>query len=527
MSNQSDRFSIDAIKTNAAAAAESGAFVWAAPHIEADLSRQALTSDDLAALADHAHSQDLAGAIKTLFAGDIINGSEHRPALHWALRGNADHLEKAAEFKKQADDAAAFAKLAGEGGLGYELKTILHIGIGGSDLGPRLIWDALRPHGHQGPQIRFVGNIDPAEFIEQTEGLDASTTLVIVVSKSFKTPETKANAALAREWLIKELGEDQLNAHMAAVSSAPDLAMAWGAPEDRIFPMDSAIGGRYSVWSSVGLSLQIALGADIWNSFLSGAAEMDAHFRDAPLSENLPARLAMLDYHLHTVRELPSRVVLAYAHRLRKLPDFLQQLEMESNGKSAASGRGKMADMTAPITWGSAGTMGQHSFHQLLHQGTDRTSHEFIAVMDAGQAPGESYSANGQELIANVLAQAEAFMVGRSEAEAEVELRAKGVDEDTIKERAPHMHMDGGRVSTMITLENLSPSTLGALISLYEHRTFAGGILWGVNPFDQWGVELGKVMAAQIDAELSGGEIAEKRTATTRRLIDKIKTART
>jgi len=253
---------------------------------------------------------------------------------------------------------------------------------------------------------------------------------------------------------------------------------------------------------------------------------MDVHFRDAPLEDNLPAKLAMLDYHLHTLRELPSRVVLAYAHRLRKLPDFLQQLEMESNGKSAASGRGELAAMTAPITWGSAGTLGQHSFHQLLHQGTDRSSHEFVVALNAGKAPGEAYPANGQELIANALAQAEAFMVGRSEAQAEVELRAKGIDEDTIKARAPHMHMDGGRVSTMIILEDSSPASIGALIALYEHRTFAGGIMWGVNPFDQWGVELGKVMAAEIDDSLSGGAIPDKRDQTSRRLIDKVKDAR-
>ncbi len=502
----------------------SAAFVWQAPNIEVDVTRQPLTDDVLGALMGRAKSQGLESAIKALFAGEIVNTSENRPALHWALRGNADHLPVAAEFAKQAKDAAAFAAKVREGGLGFDVKTILHIGIGGSDLGPRLIWDALRPIGHKGPDIRFVANIDPADFVSQTEGLDAASTLVIVVSKSFKTPETKANAQLARDWLIAELGEDKLNAHMAAVSSAPDLAMAWGAPEDRIFPMDSAIGGRYSVWSSVGLSLQIALGGEAWSAFLAGAAEMDRHFRDTPLSENVPAKLAMMDYHLHTELGVPARVVLAYAHKLRKLADFLQQLEMESNGKSAASGRGDKAFPTAPITWGSAGTLGQHSFHQLLHQGTDRSAAEFVVVLDAGQA--EGYAANGQELIANALAQAEAFLVGRSEAEAVEELRAKGVDEDIIKERAPHMHMEGGRSSSMMVLKTASPASVGALIALYEHRTYAAGIMWGVSPFDQWGVELGKVMAAQIDDELNGGDIAPKRDATSRRLIDKVKSAR-
>ena len=513
-------------KSIAAQRGRADSYVWNAPHVEIDVTRQPLTDMVMKGLFETAESQGLPDAISRLFAGEVINGSENRPALHWALRGNADHIAKAAEFKQQAEDAAAFADKVRSGALGFDVKTILHIGIGGSDLGPRLIWNALRPNGHPGPEIRFVANIDPAEFIEQTEGLDASSTLVIVVSKSFKTPETKANAQLARDWLIAELGEDKLNTHMAAVSSAPDLAQAWGAPEDRIFPMDSAIGGRYSVWSSVGLSLQIALGSDVWSDFLSGASEMDQHFRDAPLAENVPARLAMMDYHLHTDRNLAARVVLAYAHRLRRLPDFLQQLEMESNGKSAASGRGEKAAVTAPITWGSAGTLGQHSFHQLLHQGTDRCAAEFVVALNAGLAPGENHPANGQELIANVLAQAEAFMIGRSESEAEVELRAKGIDEDTIKARAPHMHMDGGRCSSIFVLNDLSPRSVGALIALYEHRTFAAGIMLGINPFDQWGVELGKVMAAQIDSELSGEAVNDKRTETSRRLITKVRDAR-
>lgn len=498
-------------------------FVWKGPQIEADVTRQPLSSETFEQLVEFAEQQDLAGAIKQLFGGEIINGSEHRPALHWALRGNAEHLPKSEEFKQQAKACGEFADKVNSGGLGFEVKTILHIGIGGSDLGPRLIWDALRPLGHIGPNIRFCANVDPADFAEATEGLDASSTLVIVVSKSFKTPETQANAQLARAWLIEELGEDKLNKHMAAVSSAPDLAQAWGAPADRIFPMDSAVGGRYSVWSSVGLSLIIALGSDAWGEFLDGAAEMDAHFRDAPLKENLPARLAMMDFHLHSKLEIPSRVVLAYAHRLRKLPDFLQQLEMESNGKSAASGRGVKTDVTAPITWGSVGTLGQHSFHQLLHQGTDRSATEFVISLNAGVSEGNK--ANGQSLLANAYAQAEAFLVGRSEAEAEVQLREKGVDEEAIKARAPHMHMEGGRASSMFILDDITPRSVGALIALYEHRTFAYGMLLGINPFDQWGVELGKVMAEEIDNAISGTN-SKERDATTMRLIEKTKTVR-
>jgi glucose-6-phosphate isomerase len=357
-----------------------------------------------------------------------------------------------------------------------------------------------------------VANVDPEDFAESVMGLDPETTLVIVVSKSFKTPETASNARLAKEWLVAGLGEKGANAHLAAVSSAPDRAMNWGAPEDRIFPMDEAVGGRYSVWSTVGLSLQIALGTDVWTRFLDGAGEMDTHFRTAALNENVPAKLAMMDVFLHTALEIQSRTVLAYSHRLRKLPDFLQQLEMESNGKSAADQPGGMIGDTGPIVWGSVGTLGQHSFHQLLHQGTRQSAMEFVVAMDAGAGDKE----RGRALLANAFAQAEALLAGRSADEAEAQLIAQSVDAASAKARAPHMHMEGGRGSTTIVLDDLSPESLGALIALYEHRTFAAGVLWGINPFDQWGVERGKVLAEELDAAIAGGEVGNRDGSTLR-----------
>ena len=362
------------------------AFVWSAPHLEADVIKAYIDEASLAAMQAVAAERGLKDKIRSLFAGEIVNVSEHRPALHWALRGNGKGIPAADAMAREAEKAAAFATKAASGGLGFTVKTILHIGIGGSDLGPRLIWDALRDYASNGPQIRFVANVDPEDFAEQTAGLDAKTTLVLVVSKSFKTPETASNAQLGREWLVKQLGEAEANNHLAAVSSAPDKAKAWGAAEDRIFPMDESVGGRYSVWSSVGLSLQIALGADVWNRFLKGAAEMDRHFRDTPLENNLPAKLAMLDVFRHSgENDAQTRTVLAYAHRLRKLPDFLQQLEMESNGKNVSDAPGGLIAPTAPIVWGSVGTLGQHSFHQLLHQGMRESSIEFVAALDAAQ----------------------------------------------------------------------------------------------------------------------------------------------
>ncbi len=492
------------------------AFVWKAPHLEADVGKQFIDDGVMSAMQAVATERNLPEKIRALFAGEVVNASENRPALHWALRGNGKGIPAADAMYREAEKAAAFALKAASGGLGFVVKTILHIGIGGSDLGPRLIWDALRNYASAGPDIRFVANVDPEDFAEQTAGLDARTTLVLVVSKSFKTPETASNAALAREWLVSKLGETEANNHLAAVSSAPDKARAWGAADDRIFPMDEAVGGRYSVWSSVGLSLQIALGADVWTRFLKGAAEMDVHFRDTPLVSNTPARLAMMDVFLHTAAGIPSRTVLAYAHRLRKLPDFLQQLEMESNGKSADDLPGGRLDQTAPIVWGSVGTLGQHSFHQLLHQGTRLSSIEFVAALSAGAGD----KARGRALLANAFAQAEGLLGGRSAAAAEKELLGRGMDAAKAKAQVPHMHMPGDRPSTTLLLDDLSPESVGALVALYEHRTFAAGVLWGINPFDQWGVELGKVLAEQLDKAIAGDDPGQ-RDPSTLRLVSK------
>lgn len=476
--------------------------IWSAPHLEVDVAKQPIDAAVMSAMMAMAAERGLETRIRALFAGDIVNASERRPALHWALRGGGQGIPAVATMKREADRAARFADLARKGGLGFHIDTILHIGIGGSDLGPRLVWDALRDYHSGRPEIRFVANVDPEDFHEATAHIDPATTLVIVVSKSFRTPETASNAALAREWLVKHLGETQANAHLAAVSSAPDRAKAWGAADNGIFPMDEAVGGRYSVWSSVGLSLQIALGAETWRRLLAGAAEMDDHFQTAPLARNTPARLAMMDVFLHTALGIPNRTVLAYAHRLRKLPDFLQQLEMESNGKSVADHAAGLVGPTAPMVWGSVGTLGQHSFHQLLHQGMRESAIEFIVNRDAGAGDWE----RGRALLANAFAQAEGLLAGRSAADAEAQLAAQGRRGPDAREQARHMHMPGNRGSTTVLLDDLTPESIGALIAMYEHRTFAAGILWGVNPFDQWGVERGKVLAEELDKAIDGAD---------------------
>lgn len=476
--------------------------LWRAPQLEVNVSRQPLSKEVLAALTSFAKERDLSGAIGDLFKGKIVNRSENRPALHWALRGGGQHLPAARVMMQEARRAGEFARRAAAGGLGFEVKTILHVGIGGSDLGPRLIWDALRDYNSRGPTVRFCANVDPEDFHEAVAGVDPNTTLVIVVSKSFRTPETAANAKLARAWLVDSLGEKAANQRLAAVSSAPDKAAAWGADRATIFAMDEAVGGRYSLWSSVGLSLQIALGEDVWTKLLAGAAQMDRHFETAPLDENTPARLAMMDVWLHSALNIPTRCVLAYAHRLRRLPDFLQQLEMESNGKSTPDTPDGLIGPTAPVTWGSVGTLGQHSFHQLLHQGMRDSAVEFVAALDAGRGD----HSRGRALLANAFGQGEALLMGRSAAEAEAQLSKGGAAAAQIKQQAPHMDMPGEHGSTTILLDEMSPESVGALLALYEHRTFAAGVLWGINPFDQWGVERGKVLAEEIEAAIVTGD---------------------
>ena len=493
-----------------------GGSPWKAPHMIVDVGRQKIDAQALDVLFAFAKERGLQGAIEKLFAGDIVNLSERRPALHWSLRGGGDHLPQVKAMRETAKLASAFAAQAREGGLGFDVKTVLHIGIGGSDLGPRLVWDALRDYRSTGPDLKFCANIDPEDFAEAVAGVDPATTLVIVVSKSFKTPETASNAQLAKAWLIAGLGEANANAHLAAVSSAPDRAKAWGADVTRIFPMDEAVGGRYSVWSTVGLSLEIGLGSYIWRRFLKGGRDMDLHAAETPFESNIAVKLALLDVWLHTAFDLPSRTVLAYAHRLRRLPDFLQQLEMESNGKSAADQPDGLIGDTSPFVWGSVGTLGQHSFHQLLHQGTRQSAIEFIASMDAGKGD----VARGRALLANAFAQGEALLAGRSAAEAEQQLLSQGMDAARAKAQAAHMDMPGERGSITILLDNLSPESFGALIALYEHRTFCAGVLWGINPFDQWGVERGKVLAEELDSAIAGGD-AGKRDPSTIRLVER------
>jgi glucose-6-phosphate isomerase len=485
-------------------------FVVEAAGLRIDLSKQPWTRDDLALALDLARAWQIEAARGRLFAGDPINTSENRPALHMALRARAgadfraDGVPVSAEVEASRAAMAEFAGKVRSGALkgaaGQPFEAIVHIGIGGSDLGPRLVWEALRPLAPQ-IDLRFAANVDPAELALALAGLDPARTLVVIVSKTFTTLETLANAESARSWLRAALGEAG-DTHLVAVSAAPSVARAFGVPEAQVFGFGEWVGGRYSVWSAVGLSTVVALGYEVFERLLAGAAAMDAHFLEAPLSANAPVLLALAHIFNRNGLGRPARAVVPYAQRLRLLSAWLQQLEMESNGKRATREGGPVEQATATVVFGDAGTNGQHAFFQLLHQGTDVVPVDFVAVRQAG----EGDPAAQTKLLANVIAQAEALMVGRPESDVRAELAGKGLTTEAIAVLAPQRTFPGDRPSSFILLDRLEPEALGALLALYEHKTFVEGVLWDINSFDQWGVELGKTLASRVLAEWSSGK---------------------
>jgi glucose-6-phosphate isomerase len=485
-------------------AADSGRvekWTLSAPRLIADFSKQRLDDRARAALADLALAADFDGWRAKMFAGEVINPTENRPAMHWALRGpDAPDAVKAVR-QHMADYARAIRP---------DIDAIVHLGIGGSDLGPRLIIDALKPLRAPGLDVRFAANVDGADVADSIEGLDPKRTLLIVASKTFTTQETLSNAQFVRAW-----GPE----HLAAVTAAPETAAAWGVPADNVFAFWDWVGGRYSLWSSVGLVCEIALQDNAFARVLDGAAEMDAHFKSAPFGENMPALAAAIQCWNREFLGRGSYAMIPYAERLRLLPAYLQQLEMESNGKRVSRDGAPIARASAGVTWGAAGTNAQHSFFQLLHQGVDEIPVEFVLNMGAHEGPADHRA----KLFANALAQTRALMVGKSQEAVRAEMLAKGASAEDSARLAPHRTFPGNRASTMIGMDALSPEALGALIASYEHRTFTQAVLSGVNAFDQWGVELGKQMANELLPTLEAGAATDGLDASTAAWISRLK----
>lgn len=474
-----------------------------------------------------AEAADIAGGRTRMAAGAAINTTENRAVLHMALRGDVGARDPAtgapvapivaetrARIAAFARDFAA-GRIIGAGGLA--LDQIVHIGIGGSDLGPRLVVDALADPAQAGPLIRFAGNVDGAEIADALHDLDPARTLIVVVSKTFTTQETMANAGAARDWLVAALGGEAASRHICAVTAALERAQAWGAAQ--VFPFWDWVGGRYSLWSAVGLTIALAVGAEAFERLLDGAATMDRHFLDAPISRNAPILSALIHAADRSLYGAASYALIAYARRLQLAAPFLQQLEMESNGKGVDRDGRPLTRLAAGVTWGEPGTNAQHSFFQLLHQGRDAIPVEFLIVERGHKGP----SRHRALLTANALAQAEALLRGKTAAEAEAEMRAAGIAAEDARQLAPHRAFTGDRASTIIALPTLSPEALGALLAFYEHRTFAQGLLYNINSFDQWGVELGKQLANAILAELDGAAPARPHDPSTAYWISRLR----
>jgi glucose-6-phosphate isomerase len=397
------------------------------------------------------------------------------------------------------------------GATGKRITDVVNIGIGGSDLGPAMATLALAPY-HDGPAAHFVSNVDGAHIADTLKPLDPETTLFVVASKTFTTVETMTNARTARGWLAGRLGEDAVGAHFCAVSTALPKVAEFGIAETRTFGFWDWVGGRYSLWSAIGLPLMLAIGPERFRAFLAGAAAMDRHFETAPMRQNMPMMLGLIGFWHRAVCSFPARAVIPYDQRLARLPAYLQQLDMESNGKSVTLDGSAVTTPTGPLVWGEPGTNGQHAFFQLLHQGTDIVPVEFIVAAE-GHEP--ELSRHHDLLVANCLAQSEALMKGRTLDEARAQMRAKGMDEGEVERIAPHRVFAGNRPSLTLMHRLLDPFALGRLIALYEHRVFVEAQLFGINAFDQWGVELGKELAEALLPVIEGGRGTEALDAST------------
>jgi len=490
-----------------------------------DLSKQRITSDTVALLANYARERNLPAWIAALYAGEKVNLSEGRPALHSALRqqdatpcivDGADIIPliraTQARMRTLAQQIRGGARI---GATGRPLRNVVNIGIGGSDLGPRLVCDALagpRAPNASGPDVSFVSNVDPEHLSRALAGMEPATTLFVVTSKTFTTAETLANAHSAREWLARALGGHmQLSPHFIAVTGNAEAARAFGVAGSDILPIWDWVGGRYSVWSAAGLAIAVRCGWDAFVELLGGAASADAHFRDAPLEHNVPVLLALVDFWNARVLGHPQRVIVPYAHALSLLPVYLQQLTLESNGKSVARDGSPLHGPATPALWGGPGSDSQHAFFQWLHQGTQSVPVEFVVPLRAAHPLGEQQDT----LIANALAQSQALMRGRSFDTVRAELVAEGVDAATVAIQAAHRVCPGNRASTTLLMPEQSARRLGQLLALYEHRVFVEGILLGLNSFDQWGVELGKQLATPLAAALRGdGNLADADAST-------------
>jgi glucose-6-phosphate isomerase len=492
-----------------------------------DYSKNRIMEKTLDLLVRLAREAGLRGWIDAMFSGEKINSTENRAVLHIALRNRSNRPILVDGEDVMPAVNAVLARMRGfservrsgewRGHTEKPVRTLVNIGIGGSDLGPCMIATALRPYWHERLDARFVSNVDGTHLTEALRDLDPAETLFIVASKTFTTQETLANARSARAWLVDRLGDEAAVArHFVAVSTNTAAVREFGIDPANMFGFWDWVGGRYSSWSAIGLSVAALVGMDRFEDFLAGGHEMDEHFRSAPFGQNIPVILALLGIWYGNFLDAHAHAVLPYDQYLARFPAYLQQADMESNGKSVdRTGRPVIGWQTGPILFGEPGTNGQHAFYQLIHQGTRLVPADFLAAARPQNALGDHH----RMLLSNFFAQTEALMRGKTEAEARVEMEATGMPAERIAELLPHRVFHGNQPTNSILYQRLDPHTLGRLLALYEHKIFVQGVIWGIYSFDQWGVELGKQMAGRILPELDGDAAVTGHDASTNGLI--------
>lgn len=483
-----------------------GRLLIEAAGLSLDYSKNLVSGTTLELLLQLAEQAGLAEAIPALLNGEPVNNTEQRAALHTALRDPEHRCPDKAAVDAAYDRMETLAEAIRNGEWkGYEgqaITDVVNIGIGGSDLGPKMACRALEPYRKPGLQCHFVSNVDPSHIEGVLKSLKPETTLFIIASKTFTTLETLQNAEAARQWMLPFCGEAGLSRHFVAVSTAIDKAGEFGIPPDNILPLWDWVGGRYSLWSAIGLPIAIATGMTHFRQLLAGAHAMDQHFRDAPFASNMPVIMALLGIWYSHFWDAQTHAVLPYEHHLTHFPDFLQQLDMESNGKSVRRDGSLLNYPSGPVIWGAEGTNGQHSFHQLLHQGRRFIPADFILALQSHSLKKEQH----RHLVANCLAQSQALMSGKNPDAVHQELRQQGISESDIEALAPHKLVPGNRPSNTLFMPSLTPASLGALIALYEHKVYVQSVIWKINAFDQWGVELGKQLSKPLFSLLSGND---------------------
>lgn len=492
-----------------------------------DFSKNRIDDETFTLLCDLAKDIGIEEWRDQMFSGAPINNSEFRPVLHTALRNRSntpvfvDGEDVMPKINRVLAQIRYFTERVRGGHLrgysGHLITDVINIGIGGSDLGPHVVCDSMKPYAQRGMNVHFVSNVDPTHLTEILKSVQPESVLIIVSSKTFTTQETMLNAKSARRWFVEQTGNEKAVArHFVAVTANKQAASDFGILEENMFEFWDWVGGRYSLWSAIGLPIALYLGMDHFEELLEGAYAMDMHFKSAPIEKNIPVILALLGIWYNNFFNAQSHAVMAYNQYLRRFPAYLQQLDMESNGKTIDREGARVDYLTGPIIWGETGSNAQHAFFQLLHQGTKPVPADFLV-------PARSKNPLGNQqgvLLANYFAQTRALMMGRTEAEARAELGASGFSEAIIKEVLPHKIFEGNKPTNSIIFENLDPRTLGALFAMYEHKVFVQGVIWNINSFDQWGVEYGKQLASDIQKELRDKTETSRYDDSTNNLIN-------